>query len=64
MAGHSLGELAALVAAGSLDESDGLSLAVTRGRVMQDAAERALRAACSRRSGTGTRRSRSPSASV
>jgi malonyl CoA-acyl carrier protein transacylase len=39
MAGHSLGELAALVAAGSLDESDGLSLAVTRGRVMQDAAE-------------------------
>jgi [acyl-carrier-protein] S-malonyltransferase len=38
MAGHSLGELAALVAAGSLDESDGLSLAVIRGRVMQDAA--------------------------
>jgi malonyl CoA-acyl carrier protein transacylase len=39
MAGHSLGELAALVAAGSLSESDGLSLAMTRGRVMQDAAE-------------------------
>jgi [acyl-carrier-protein] S-malonyltransferase len=39
MAGHSLGELAALAAAGSLSESDGLSLAVTRGRVMQEAAE-------------------------
>jgi [acyl-carrier-protein] S-malonyltransferase len=39
MAGHSLGELAALVAAGSLDASDGLSLALTRGRVMQEAAE-------------------------
>jgi malonyl CoA-acyl carrier protein transacylase len=40
MAGHSLGELAALVAAGSLEASDGLSLALTRGRVMQEAAER------------------------
>jgi [acyl-carrier-protein] S-malonyltransferase len=40
MAGHSLGELAALVAAGSLDASDGLLLALTRGRVMQEAAER------------------------
>jgi [acyl-carrier-protein] S-malonyltransferase len=39
MAGHSLGELAALVAAGSLSEADGLSLALTRGRVMQEAAE-------------------------
>jgi [acyl-carrier-protein] S-malonyltransferase len=39
MAGHSLGELAALAAAGSLSEEDGLSLAVTRGRVMQEAAE-------------------------
>ncbi len=39
MAGHSLGELAALVAAGSLDASDGLSLALTRGQVMQEAAE-------------------------
>jgi [acyl-carrier-protein] S-malonyltransferase len=39
MAGHSLGELAALVAAGSLSESDGLSLSVTRGRLMQEAAE-------------------------
>ena len=39
MAGHSLGELAALVAAGSLSEADGLSLAVIRGRVMQAAAE-------------------------
>jgi [acyl-carrier-protein] S-malonyltransferase len=39
MAGHSLGELAALAAADSLSESTGLSLAVTRGRLMQDAAE-------------------------
>jgi [acyl-carrier-protein] S-malonyltransferase len=39
MAGHSLGELAALVAAGAMSEADGLSLAVVRGRVMQDAAE-------------------------
>ena len=39
MAGHSLGELAALAAAGSLSESTGLSLAVTRGRLMQEAAE-------------------------
>jgi [acyl-carrier-protein] S-malonyltransferase len=39
MAGHSLGELAALAAAGSVSEADGLALAVTRGRVMQEAAE-------------------------
>jgi [acyl-carrier-protein] S-malonyltransferase len=39
MAGHSLGELAALAAAGSLSESTGLSLAVIRGRLMQEAAE-------------------------
>lgn len=40
LAGHSLGELAALVAGGALDELDGLRLAVTRGRLMQEAAER------------------------
>jgi [acyl-carrier-protein] S-malonyltransferase len=39
IAGHSLGELAALVAAGSLGEADGLSLAVSRGRLMQELAE-------------------------
>jgi [acyl-carrier-protein] S-malonyltransferase len=39
MAGHSLGELAALAAAGSLTESTGLTLAITRGRLMQEAAE-------------------------
>jgi [acyl-carrier-protein] S-malonyltransferase len=39
MAGHSLGELPALVSAGSLSEAEGLSLAVIRGRVMQDTAE-------------------------
>lgn len=39
MAGHSLGELAALVAAGSLDERDGLALVALRGALMQAAGE-------------------------
>jgi malonyl CoA-acyl carrier protein transacylase len=34
-AGHSLGEFAALVAAGSLDEIDGLRLVATRGELME-----------------------------
>jgi malonyl CoA-acyl carrier protein transacylase len=39
VAGHSLGELAALVAAGSVTAEDGLRLAVRRGALMQEAAK-------------------------
>ena len=39
-AGHSLGELAALAAAGAMRHQDGLRLAVRRGALMQAAAER------------------------
>jgi [acyl-carrier-protein] S-malonyltransferase len=39
MAGHSLGEITALVAAEAIDASDGLRLVAARGRLMQEAAE-------------------------
>jgi [acyl-carrier-protein] S-malonyltransferase len=62
VAGHSVGEYAALVAAGSLEFEDGLRLVRTRGELMRDAAEKtpgtmaaiigldaeAARAACAR----------------
>jgi [acyl-carrier-protein] S-malonyltransferase len=40
-AGHSLGEIGALAAAGAIDDRDGLRIVAARGRAMEDAARRA-----------------------
>jgi [acyl-carrier-protein] S-malonyltransferase len=40
-AGHSLGEVGALAAAGAIDDADGVRIVVARGRAMDDAARRA-----------------------
>ena len=39
-AGHSLGEVGALAAAGGIDDADGVRIVVARGRVMEEAARR------------------------
>src|SRR5919197_351300 len=39
-AGHSLGEVGALAAAGAIDDADGVRIVVARGRAMEDAADR------------------------
>ena len=54
MAGHSLGEITALVAAEAIDAADGLRLVAARGRLMQEARGRRD----DRRAGTGARAGR------
>src|SRR5262245_14328299 len=40
-AGHSLGDISALAAAGAIDDADGLRIVAARGRAMEDAARQA-----------------------
>jgi len=44
-AGHSLGEVGALAAAGAIDDADGVRIVVARGRAMAEAADRGERGA-------------------
>jgi malonyl CoA-acyl carrier protein transacylase len=64
MAGHSLGELAALVAAAASTSRTGCRSQSPAAASCRTQPRAALREACSRRSGTGSRHSGSPTASV
>ena len=60
-AGHSLGEVGALVAAGAIEDADGVRIVVARGRVMDEVAAGTVKpAGCSRWGAIATGRRHSP----